>query len=154
MAQTSDCAFYVQSDQTRKKISHSVYPLNFTITENIDVALTINDKGSPNTIELIFDFDDKSGLPTELGSTLYIKFIDGTTHSLLARTKKDNASIVYFTIIESGTLDLSLFIEKLSKIDITAFIITADYQQRVVLIPETKAVIIKKTINCVHQSRQ
>ena len=105
VAQTSDCAFYVASDQSRKKVRHSLYPLNFVVTENIDVTLKINDKAAPNTVELIFDFEDKSGLPTELGSTLSIKFTDGTTHSIITRTKKVKTSIIYFTLIEPSSKD-------------------------------------------------
>ena len=148
MAQTSDCAFYVASDQSRKKIRHSLYPLNFVVTENIDVTLKINNKGSSNTIELVLDFEDKSELPTELGSTLSIKFIDGTVHSILARTRKVNASVIYFTLFESGSKGDRVLLEKLSKVDITALAIIADYKQREIPIPETKASIVKKTIQC------
>jgi hypothetical protein len=148
VAQTSDCAFYVGADQTRKKIRHSLYPLNFVVTENIDVTLKINDKGATNTIEFIFDFDDKSGLPTELGSTLSIKFIDGTIHSILARTKKANASMIYFTLIESDSKDNRSLIDKLSKVEISDLTIIADYKQREIYIPATKASIVKKTIQC------
>lgn len=154
VAQTSDCAFYVESDQTRKKIQHSLYPLSFVITENIDVTLKITNKGAPNTIELIFDFNDKSGLPTELGSTLSIKFIDGTSHSIIARTKKANASMIYFTMIDSGSEYNQSLIDKLSKVDIAALAIIADYKQREIDIPETKASIVKQTIQCLRNIRE
>jgi len=146
MAQTSDCAFYVESNHTRKKIRHSIYPLNFKINENISVSLKMNDKGSSNTIELVLDFEDKSGLPTELGSTLSINFADGTTHSVIARTKKINTSVVYFTLNNTDSNDR--FLDKLSKVDIVTLVIRADYEQREISIPETKASIVKKTIQC------
>jgi len=147
-AQTSDCAFYIESDQTRKQIRQSFYPLNFSVTDNMVVMLKINDKGSPNTIELILDFEDESGLPTELGSMLSIKFIDGTSNSIIARTKKANTSIIYFTLNETGSKDDPFMIEKLSKNNIRALVIIADYKQREILIPETKAAILKKIILC------
>ena len=148
MAQTSDCAFYVASDQSRKKVRHSLYPLNFVVTENIDVTLKINDKAAPNTVELIFDFEDKSGLPTELGSTLSIKFTDGTTHSIITRTKKVKTSVIYFTLIEPSSKDDRSLINKLSKIEIASLVIIADAKQREIRIPETKAAIIRKTVLC------
>lgn len=151
-AQTSDCTFYVESDQTRKMIRNSLYPLNFVITENIDATLKINDKGAPNTIGFIFDFEDKSGLPTELGSTLYIKFIDGTTHSIIMRTKKVKTSIIYFTLIEPSSKDNRSLINRLSKVDIVSLAIIADYKQREIFIPKTKAVIIRKTILCLTEN--
>jgi hypothetical protein len=151
-AQTKDCAFYVESDQTRKKIRHSLYPLNFVVTENIEVTLKINDKGSHHIIELMFDFEDASGLPTELGSTLAIKFKDGTTHSIIARTKKVNASMIYFTLTESGLKDTRSLIEKLSNVEIAVLTIIADYKSREISIPETKASIIRQTIQCLHDT--
>jgi hypothetical protein len=152
LAQTSDCAFYVEADQTRKKVRHSTYPLNFSVTDKIDVTLKINDKGNANTIELLFDFEDASGLPTELGSTLSIKFIDGTTHSIIARTKKEKASVIYFALNEAVTKDDRFLIDKLSNVDIATLAIIADYKQREILIPETKSAIIKKTIRCLLNS--
>ena len=158
MAQQSDCSFYIELDQTRKKVRHSLYPLNFTVTESIDVTLNISDKGSPNILELIFDFNDTSGLPTELGSTLLIKFTDGTSCSIIARTKKASSGIIYFTLAEkeshsSQNSQLSnnndvYITDKLSKTDISTLVIMADYKQREILIPETKAAIIKNTIQC------
>lgn len=157
VAQQSDCSFYIEKNKTRKKVFHSLYPLSFIITETIDVTLNISDKGSPGTIELIFDFSDTSGLPTEMGSTLIIKFTDGTSCSIIARTKKTNSSIIYFTLVEKGSnSSLTLhsgkndgFItDKLSKVYISELIIMADYKQRKILIPETKAAIIKNTIQC------
>jgi len=148
LAQTSECAFYVESDQTRKKIRHSLYPLNFSVTENINVILKINNKGSANTIELMFDFEDASGLPTDLGNTIAIKFIDGSSYSIIARTKKVKASVIYFALKEVGTKEDRFLIDKLSNVDIAAFEIIVDYKQRKILIPETKAAIIKMTIRC------
>jgi len=157
VAQQSDCSFYIEQDKTQKKVSHSLYPLNFIITESIDVTLNISDKGSPNSIELIFDFSDTSGLPTELGSTLIIKFTDGTSCSIIARTKKINSSIIYFTLVEKGSNSSltspsgkndAFITDKLSKVDIRELMIMADYKQREILIPETKAAIIKNTIQC------
>lgn len=161
VAQSSDCAFYVASDQPRKKIRHSIYPLNFTITENINASLKINDKGSSNTIELVLDFEDKSGLPTELGTTLSIKFSDHTTYSIIASSRKIKPSIVYFTISETGSRTSTtnhsnkadrFLTDKLSTVDIRTFEITADYKQREIPVAETKSEIIKKTILCLLNS--
>lgn len=150
VAQTSDCSFYIKADQSQKKIRHSLYPLTFAITENIDLTLKINDEGARNTIELIFDFDDKSRLPIELGSKLSIQFIDGTTYSIIARTKKINASIIYFTLTESGPKDNRSLIEKLSDEEIAVLTIIADYKSRKICVPETKASIMRQTIECLH----
>jgi hypothetical protein len=156
-AQQSDCSFYIEQDQTRKKVRHSVYPLNFTVTENIDISIKINDKGTPGIIEFVFDFEDTSGLPVELGSTLTIKFTDHTTWSIIASTRKVKSSIVYFTLSETSSntstanhspkADITLT-DKLSKADISTFEITADYKQREIPVAETKSAIIKRTILC------
>ncbi len=130
---------------------HSSYPLNFAVTETIEVTLKINDKGSPHTIELMFDFEDTSGLPPELGSTLLIKFIDDTSYSIIAQTKKASSATIYFTLVEKGASsnkDHDFITAKLSKVDIAALEITADYRRREIPVPETKAAIIKKTIRC------
>jgi hypothetical protein len=150
VAQQNDCDFYVESDheRTKNKIKYSSYSLNFAVTETIDVKLKLSTKRSQNIVELVLDFEDMSGLPTELGSTLSIKFIDGTTHSIIARTKKTSASVIYFTISESGLEYDRSIIGKLSKVDISVLAIVADYEQREIFIPETKATILKKTIQC------
>ncbi len=99
----------------------------------------------------MLDFDDKAGLPTELGSTLSIKFVDGASYSIIAQAKKSSASIVYFTLIKPGTTPTSIdqpFKDKLLKIDISTLTIIADYKQREIHIPATKATIIKNTIHC------
>lgn len=145
--QDNECSFYVGTDNKhpRKKIRHSLYPLNFTVTESIDVTLNISDKGSRNIIELIFDFNDKGGLPVELGNMLTLNFMDGTSISALARTRKVYSSIVYFTFHHQSSKNDTL-LEKLSDMDILSFEITADYEKRKIPIPATKAAILKETI--------
>ncbi len=157
LAQQNDCEFYIQAENTRKKVRQSLYPLDFGVSESIVVSVKIHDKGKPGIIEFVFDFEDTSGLPVELGSTLTIKFTDHTAWSIIASTRKVKSSIVYFTISDTGSrttttnhsknANLSLT-EKLSKIDIRSFEIYTDYKQREILVAETKAVIIKKTILC------
>jgi len=157
VAQQNDCDFYIQQDQSRKKVRRSVYPLDFGVSESIDVSIKINDKGAPGIIEFVLDFEDSSGLPVELGSTLTIKFTDHTTFSIIASSRKVKSSIIYFTISETGSRTSAtsnsnktdrFLTDKLSNVHIRTFEITADYKQREIPVAETKSAIIKKTITC------
>lgn len=119
----------------------------------MEVALKLSENGSGNIIELMLDFDDKSGLPMELGSTLTIKFIDDTKYSIIARTKKITSSAIYFTLVDKKVNATSrkndtTFAEKLMNVNILSLEIIADYQPREISMPGTKATIIKKTIQC------
>lgn len=133
-----------------------MYPLGFPVTENIEVLININDKGRPGQIEIVFDFEDRSGLPVEMGSTLTIKFIDNTTYSFIASSRKLKSSKMYFTIAEAGSQTATsysnksdnLLTDKLLKVDIHSFEISAEYKKREITINETKSAIIKNTIRC------
>lgn len=157
MAQGGECNFYIHQSESRKKVRYSSYPMNFSVTESMEVLISLNDKGMPGTIEIVFDFEDSSGLPVEPGSTLSIKFVDNTTYSIIASVRKIKSSIAYFTLPEarshpttnkqSNPADTFLA-DKLSKVEIRAFEISADYKKREIPITETKSAIIKNTILC------
>lgn len=161
VAQETDCHFYIEQDQTRKKVTHSVYPFDFNVNESITVSIKINDKGTRGILEFVVDFEDTSGLPVELGSTLTIKFIDHTSYSIIASSRKVKSSIVYFTISETGSHASTsnhsnkadrFLTDKLSKVDIRAFEIIADYKPREIPVAETQSAILKKTILCLLNS--
>jgi hypothetical protein len=156
-AQEGDCSFYIKQSESRKKIRYSSYPLNFNVAESLEVLININDKGMPGHLEIKFDFDDRSGLPVEPGSTLSIKFIDNTTYSIIANTRNIKSSTAYFTLSEANShrsanngtnAQDKLLTDKLSKVDIRAFEISADDKKREITITDTKSDIIKKTIHC------
>lgn len=150
LAQESDCDHYVETvtKPIRKKIRQSCYPFDFAVDQDIPVTLKISDRGIPNTLDLMLDFNDYNGLPTALGSTLSLRFVDGTSYSIIARTKNIKTSMIYFALNSLSKQEHLHLIDKLSRIDLRAMEITADYLLREIIIPDTKAVIIRKSVSC------
>ena len=156
MAQERDCDHFVETvtKPIRKKIRQSSYPFDFAVDQDIRVTLKISDRGMPNTLDLMLDFNDHSGLPTALGSTLSLRFVDGTSYSIIARTKNVKVSMIYFALNASSKQEHLPLIEKLSRIDLRAMEIAADDTVREITIPETKAVIIRRSISCIRTASE
>jgi len=150
MAQKNECSHYVETvtKPVRKKIRQSLYPLDFVVDEHLQATQKMSDRGLPNTIDLMLDFNDRSGLPAALGSTLSLQFVDGTSYSIIARTRKANTSTIYFALNALKKEHVQL-IEKLSHVDLRALEITVDDTARAITIPDTKAVIIRRSISCI-----
>jgi hypothetical protein len=134
-----------------------VYPLQFSVSENIDVALTFSALEASNRLDLSLDFDSRSGLPVEPGSTLTITLTDGSDYAAISHSKKARTGIIYFTLFKSASgqplnPEEKSLKAKLTTLEIKSLKVIADDKQRMIQIPDTKAAIIKTTIQCLLHS--
>jgi len=153
-----ECEPYITySTSKNKKLKKSSYPLNFATTNSeINALVQFNNQAKEKTVEMSLAFTDKSGFEVSLGDILTIQFEDGSEFSFLATKKRSRASISYFVLLKPVRNDqlnyLSygdiLLCKKLHEENIKSLGFIANYKKIEILIPETRAEIIKIIINC------
>lgn len=157
LAQDECDAYLTSSTSKNKKLKKTSYPLNFATTNSeINAFIQFNNQAKEKTIEMSLAFADKSGFEVNLGDILTIQFEDGSEFSFLATKKRSRASISYFVLLKPDRTDklsyLSygdiLLCKKLHEVNIKSLGFIANYKKMEILIPETRAEIIKIIINC------